>query len=325
MKNRILYLALACILLLSLFALSSCEEPSEPPVPLKLGKIADVTQGYFGALTPPLSLSLSDYVNENGAAVTYEATTSSDAVARAAVSGDDLKVELMGAGAAEVTVSVKSGGEEAFSLSFTVNAVLYERIACIGDSLTYGHSWPEEAYPVYLAELLGPAFEVGNFGRNGASICGYNPTGYLKYTEQSEYGESLAFDPDVLIIMLGTNDSKDWPPAEPEFLGEYADLVDSYLRENPDLKILMVSAPPTMENNRFNLPNDVIRDSVVPMQRELAEMLELPLLDLYAIFEEMEGGYDAMLRGDAAFDGVHLSVEGARLVARLVAEAIAQF
>jgi lysophospholipase L1-like esterase len=135
----------------------------------------------------------------------------------------------------------------------------------------------------------------------------------------------MDFAPDILVVMLGTNDAKDWAPAEPEFISTYIDLLDSYLRAYPDLKILLVTAPPTMENNRFNLPNDIITNEVVPLQRDLAALLELPLLDLSAIMHEADGGYGAFLRGDAAFDGVHLSVAGAQLVAQLVAESIASF
>ena len=326
MKNRILYLALACVLLLSLFALSSCSEPPAPPappMPLKRGEIADVTKGYFGSLTPPIFLSLSDYVDENGAAVTYAVSSSNEALAHPSLSGDDLKIDLLSAeGTADIIVSVKANGEEAFSLSFSVTATAYPKIACVGDSLTYGHAWPEEAWPVYLAELLGPAFDVGNFGRNGASICGYNSTGDLKYIRQPAYEASLAFKPDILVIMLGTNDSKNWPLAEPEFVSTYLDLLVSYYQEFPDVKILLVTAPPTMENNAFHLPNDVIRDGVVPMQRDVAALMDLPLLDLSAIMEELPDGYAHLLRGDAATDGVHLSIEGAQFVAQLIAEAI---
>lgn len=323
MKKRFLFLVFACVLLLSLFALSACSEPPEPPMPLKRGEIADVTKGYFGKNTPPITLCLSDYVDENGAAVTYTVSSSNEALARPSLSGDDLKIDLLsGDGLSEITVSVKVDEEEAFALSFHVTAATYSKIACVGDSLTYGHAWPEEAWPVYLGELLGESFSVGNFGRNGASICGYNPTGYLKYIRQPEYEASLAFEPDVLVMMLGTNDAKDWPPAEPEFVSTYIDLLDAYYREFPDVKILLVTAPPTMENNAFNLPNDVITGSVVPMQRDLAALMDLPLLDLSAIMHELPDGYDHLLRGDAATDGVHLSVEGAKLVARLVAEAI---
>lgn len=323
MKKRFVYFALVCLLLLSLFALASCQEP---PMPIKRGEIADVTKGYFGDLTPPISLSLSDCVDENGAAVTYEVSSSDQSVARASLSGDNLKIDLLsGEGSSEITVSVKVGEEEAFELSFHVTAATYSKIACIGDSLTYGHAWPEESFPVYLGKRLGASFTVGNFGKNGASICGYNPTGYLKYTKQSEYAASLDFEPDILVIMLGTNDAKDWAPAEPEFLQTYMELVDSYQQAFPDVKILLVTAPPTMENNCFNLPNDVIRDSVVPLQRDLATILELPLLDLYAIFEERDGGWESLVRGDAAFDGVHLSIEGAEFVAELIAEAISKF
>ena len=82
------------------------------------------------------------------------------------------------------------------------------RIACVGDSLTFGYvsSNPQtKSYPVRLQEMLGDGYTVMNFGRNSATLL----TGTdLAYEDQQEYRNSLASDPDIVIIMLGTNDSK---------------------------------------------------------------------------------------------------------------------
>nr|MBQ4319870.1 hypothetical protein [Clostridia bacterium] len=323
MKRNLTCIILAIILIIGSAVFTGCEEK---PVPTQLGDIADVTKGYFGDKTPDITYALSDYIQTNGAEVTYEVSSSDESVATAALSGDTLTVKLLkGEGSTTVTVKVINGEEEAFAIDFAVNAAEYKKIACVGDSLTAGHSWPKESYPVYLGEELGADYEVGNFGFNGASICGYNPNIFKKYVDQTVYPASLEMDADIVVIMLGTNDSKDWPKSEPEFAGLYTDLVNSYKENNPDVKILMVTAPPTMADNKFNIPNDVIRDNVVPAQRKLAEELGLPMLDLRQIMEEMDGGYEAMIRQDAAFDGVHFSVEGAKYLAKLVAEAIYEF
>ena len=323
MKRRLTSIILAIILVIGALAITGC---AEKPVPEKLGEIADITKGYFGENTPDITIALGDYINTNGAEVTYNVSSSDETVATAAISGDTLNVKLAkGEGSTAITVSVVNGEEEAFALTFNVNAAEYRKIACVGDSLTAGHSWPKESYPVYLGEELGADYEVGNFGFNGASICGYNPNIFKKYVDQTVYPASLEMDADIVVIMLGTNDSKDWPKSEPEFAGLYTELVNSYKENNPDVKILMVTAPPTMADNKFSIPNDVIRDNVVPAQRKLAEELGLPMLDLRQIMEEMDGGYEAMIRQDAAFDGVHFSVEGAKYLAKLVAEAIYEF
>lgn len=322
MKNRkiLVFFTLALTLVLSIAALSSCGETAQPQ---KLADIEDITKGYFGENNSSVTIPLSDYVNANGCNVTYYITSSDSSVATATAENGVLTATLLkGEGSSDITVSVQSDGKEAFTLSFKITAKTYTKIACIGDSLTYGHSWTEEAYPVYLKQFLGSSYDVGNFGLNGASITGTNPSLYIKYAEKQQYTDSIAFDADVVIIMLGTNDSKDWKAASPNFEDWYKELIASYQEKNPDVEIILVTAPPTLENNKFSIPNDVIRDQVCPVQRDVAEELELPLIDFRKVMEEYEGGYLSLIRGDAAFDGVHLSVEGAQLLARLLMEEI---
>lgn len=85
-----------------------------------------------------------------------------------------------------------------------------QRIACVGDSITEGNANPDyltNSWPLILGRLLeahGPgAFEVGNFGRSGATLL---HTGRKPYRDQDVYGAGLGFQPDRVIINLGTND-----------------------------------------------------------------------------------------------------------------------
>ena len=73
------------------------------------------------------------------------------------------------------------------------------KVACVGDSLTAGHMWANQAYPVYLDEYLKATYpdinyEVKNCGVNGISITGYggswkNPN--MRYAKQSIYKETI--------------------------------------------------------------------------------------------------------------------------------------
>ena len=80
------------------------------------------------------------------------------------------------------------------------------KVACVGDSLTYGHVWQSEAYPVYLQQYLGTErFTIGNFGENGTSITGYggsydNPNN--RYITRQVYKDSVKFNPDRLSELL---------------------------------------------------------------------------------------------------------------------------
>lgn len=89
------------------------------------------------------------------------------------------------------------------------------KIACIGDSITYGYTIDERelySYPAMLGAKLGDGYEVGNFGKSASYILPgdseYNERTdkTLSYRDTQQYQDSIAFAPDIVIIMLGTND-----------------------------------------------------------------------------------------------------------------------
>ena len=204
----------------------------------------------------------------------------------------------------------------------THNPLEINRVACVGDSLTYGHSWHDESYPVYLQELLGEDVEVRNFGKNGAAVTNRSESSFtLKYDTLQEYRDSIAFEPDVVIIMLGTNDGYNWTGSAPTFVQEFEKLIDSYFDAGVQ-EVVLLTSPPTLQGNFFNLPNDVIGMQVCPLQRELAEEYGLPLVDVRKAFEQHQD-MQSLFRLPVNSDGVHLSVKGAELVAKLVADLLA--
>src|SRR5438270_834071 len=79
------------------------------------------------------------------------------------------------------------------------------KVACVGDSITQGSGLQENTYPLQLQRMLGSNYEVRNFGVGGATLL---EQGDKPYIQQKLYQDSLAFQPDVVVIMLGTNDSK---------------------------------------------------------------------------------------------------------------------
>lgn len=196
-------------------------------------------------------------------------------------------------------------------------------ITCVGDSLTEGHNWPTQSYPTYINENLpaGSNAKVINCGKNGASFKTfgqYNPA----YNTTTQYTNSLKEKPDIVTILLGTNDATNWANEKDDFYQDYVDLIHLYQThwgtdEQP--QIILLTSPTTKESNSFGIPNEVIRDSVNPIQRQVAEELDLPLIDLRKIFDNYEGGLDALVRPN---DGVHFSVEAAKLVAGLIADEI---
>ena len=196
------------------------------------------------------------------------------------------------------------------------------RIACVGDSLTAGHYWANESYPSYLSKAVDERFKVENCGVNGISITGYGGSWNdpeMRYIKQDVYQKSVNFNPDIIAIMLGTNDATGWTNAEANFLDYYRILLDSYIELFPDAQFIMMVSPPCVSPNQFNIPNDTIRDKVNPIQRDLANEYGFEVLDLREEFEANENYVDEYLRPN---DGVHFTAKGAEYVANRVWEIV---
>ena len=227
----------------------------------------------------------------------------------------------------EATIHVE--GQEDITISGGTREKV--KVACIGDSLTAGHTWSSEAYPVFLQEYLGSErFTIRNFGINGVSITGYggswdNPN--QRYILKQEYTDSIAYQPDVIVMCLGTNDGTNWSSAAATFVDYYHTLIDGYKEALPDAQWVFMVSPPCKEPNAYNINNEAMREHVNPVQREIAEEYGFSLIDLREEFEAMEDGFDAMLRPtwNGQPDLVHFSKEGAQYVANDVKSVIDTF
>ena len=87
------------------------------------------------------------------------------------------------------------------------------RVACIGNSITYGYLLKDrerEAYPAVLQQLLSSGYQVGNFGKSGATLLA---RGHRPYIQQEEYQRALDYRADIAVIHLGVNDTdpRNWP------------------------------------------------------------------------------------------------------------------
>ena len=206
-----------------------------------------------------------------------------------------------------------------YSLDYQIKVKEKYHIACVGDSLTAGHNWPNEAYPVFLQEYVGNNYAVENCGVNGISITGYGGSWNdpaKQYIKQDVYQKSVKFAPDIFAIMLGTNDATGWENAKDKFYDQYCELLDSYLVLFPNAKFIMMVSPPVVTPNQFGIPNDEIKNYVNPIQRELAGLYDFELLDLRQEFEATSDYQSKYLRPNN--DNVHFTKEGAQFVASRV-------
>ncbi|MCK0156470.1 GDSL-type esterase/lipase family protein [Cellulophaga sp. F20128] len=183
------------------------------------------------------------------------------------------------------------------------------KVACIGNSITVGHGIKDrlkDAYPVQLERMLGEDYEVKNFGVSGRTLLS---KGNSPYIETGAYKQALAYNPDIILIKLGTNDSKDfnWIYKD-EFTADYLKLIKSFqsLPSKPTIHLCL--AVPVYQRGK-KISADIVEKEVNPKITEIARTQNLNLIDLYT----------PMLRkGDFFPDDIHPNAKGASEIAKLV-------
>lgn len=195
------------------------------------------------------------------------------------------------------------------------------KVACVGDSVTYGYGikgWKKNNYPAVLGRLLGDEYHVANFGISGSTI---QDTGDQPYTATKAYKNSLAYEADILIFMLGSNDSKpeNWTDEE-KFLAYYNSLLDSYLQKDkkPTVYLCTVATAHYPEGITSGYTNYDVQPQYVEAAAELirgvAEERGYPLIDINNLTENRRDLFGK--------DNVHPTKEGAEVIAKEIYEVI---
>lgn len=185
------------------------------------------------------------------------------------------------------------------------------RVACVGDSITQGMRLAKGmTYPEQLQNMLGSAWFIKNFGKGGRTLL---KQGDHPYWNESIYQLALQFVPDVVIIKLGTNDTKpqNWKHIA-DFKNDYRDLVKSF-RSLPSKPRIYICTPcPVVGSGAFKIKNACVTEEV-GWVKELAAELHVGLVDINAAF----AGKPHLLP-----DKVHPNEEGATLLASTVYSAL---
>lgn len=204
----------------------------------------------------------------------------------------------------------------AFLISLAVAAVEPVRVACVGNSITFGFRLPDpgrDSYPSQLQRMLGSGYEVGNFGNSGSTLL---EKGHKPYVKVPEYQAALDFNPDIVVIHLGVNDTdpRNWPNYSDEFVSDYVRLIDSFKTRNPQVRVIIALLTPLRATHyRFRTGT---RDWRLLIQRDIAEVARLTGAELI--------DFDSPLRDrqNLLHDGIHPDAEGAGLLAETVRGAI---
>jgi sialate O-acetylesterase len=179
------------------------------------------------------------------------------------------------------------------------------RVACIGNSVTYGYGHQNPAvtsYPTRLGEMLGDGYEVRNFGHSGATLLNH---GHRPYTQQQAYRNAVAFAPDKAIIHLGLNDTdpRNWPNYRDEFIPDYLALIDTLRKANPEVEVWVCRMTPIFHGHRrFKSGTRDWHAQIQTAIEEVAHLANVHLIDLH------EPLYH---RPDLFADALHPNAEGA--------------
>ena len=186
------------------------------------------------------------------------------------------------------------------------------KVACVGNSITQGPGRENpDSYPLQLQEILGEAYDVENFGVSGRTLL---KKGDYPYWNEPQFEEVKAFRPDILIIKLGTNDSKsqNWQFKD-EFISDYLDLIKTFKKSMPKKGKVYICIPVPVFKTNFGITEEIMVNEIKPMLLEIAKKSKSEVINLY----------DPLLAYSSLFpDGIHPNTKGLTIMATEVSKAI---
>lgn len=194
------------------------------------------------------------------------------------------------------------------------------KIACVGDSITAGGYWNNNLQ----GELSTANYTVNGFGVSGSTalfkgVDWASSTSNVgkAYVDQTKYADSLAYGADAVVIMLGTNDSKDvnWPDYGDEFIYDYISIVRSYQNSSTN-PMVFIALPPTVYNpdgGYQNINNTVIEDEIIPALNKVAAVTGAVVIDTHTPTADAQ---------NLTSDGVHPNDAGKLILCETIAAAV---
>lgn len=191
------------------------------------------------------------------------------------------------------------------------------KVALVGDSVTYGHSiknWPKNNYPALLSAALGDRYCVKSFGVSGSTV---QSDGDQPYDITKAYTWAYEFKPDILVFMLGSNDSKpeNWKGTD-KFTAEYLKLLNYYTNVD-EPPVVLLCTPPTAyfpEGVTEGLSNydvqPLIIDEIAEIVENIADENEYMLIDINELTKNRRELFGK--------DNVHPNNDGAKEIASVI-------
>jgi acyl-CoA thioesterase-1 len=188
------------------------------------------------------------------------------------------------------------------------------RIGFIGNSITFGAGLTNpktECYPAQLGQMLqeiyGDTCILGNFAISSRTMLKH---GDYPIWNDVEFRDALKFAPEILLICLGTNDSKpqNWDLYGNEYYDDYKSMIDTFRLRNPHVHFLVCHPCPAYQEV-WGIRDSVIVNGVIPAIDSILDYSGAPLVDFYT----------PMIDSVALFpDFIHPNYRGSTAMARIV-------
>ena len=196
----------------------------------------------------------------------------------------------------------RAAAAAAIFAGLTCAANAQTKVACVGNSITegYGLGW-QENYPFQLQKLLGESYAVTNFGVSGMTFANRGPNDNMSYWSTDKFKAALASSPDIVVIELGTNDSKffsnncigtDGQPTynynygqyeKDQLYKDYEALIDTFahLPTNPRI---IATLQPYSNNCGWGIMDTAIVNQINPIIKDVATKKGVEIIDLHTEF-----------------------------------------
>jgi lysophospholipase L1-like esterase len=192
------------------------------------------------------------------------------------------------------------------------------RFGFIGNSITIGtglNSPETECYPSQIAVLLnqkyGDTCEVKNFAVSGRTMLKH---GDFPIWNEISFVNALNYAPNILFLMLGTNDSKpqNWDSYKDEFFADYKSMLDTFLWRNPHVKFILCLPPPAFDVV-WGIRDSVISNGVIPVVDSIAKLYNAVVVDFNTPLKDSVYLFP---------DKIHPNAKGAKVLAKIAFDTI---
>ncbi len=183
-------------------------------------------------------------------------------------------------------------------------------IACIGNSITEGGAGNYfNSWAIQLREMLGNGYYTENLGVSGTTM---SKVGDSPWWNQPQYNYTFGLNPNIILIKLGTNDSKssNWKPEH--FKADYLDMIGKF-RAMPSHPTIYMVTPAKAYSSAYSINDNTIVMKIIPILHQIAFEEGVHLIDMYNATSYMPANFP---------DGIHPNSAGAKAIAQKAKENI---